>query len=162
MSNRTPRASTALIAASPMSYTISPGDNRSSWPPKPVHIPPLPTPVLDKLMRALRTAQDEEVSDALCTRGGGEESDAARNTHEMQITAQLNAPCTRRPLAGPAAVRRNPRPATTSEPVTRQLAFNAMGPRWEAMRLIGWSSGFALHSPRTFCSADAPDPSGTG
>eukprot|EP00965_Chrysotila_dentata_P078000 2572100-Pleurochrysis_carterae.AAC.1 len=47
--------------------------------------------------------------------GGEEESDAARNLQETQRTAELNASCARRPLAGPA-VRRNPRPATTLEP----------------------------------------------
>eukprot|EP00965_Chrysotila_dentata_P097969 3239542-Pleurochrysis_carterae.AAC.1 len=56
------------------------------------------------------------LTDALRTIGrGGEESDAARNLQETQRTAKLNAPCTRRPIASPA-VRRNLRPATSSEP----------------------------------------------
>eukprot|EP00965_Chrysotila_dentata_P186645 6162924-Pleurochrysis_carterae.AAC.1 len=71
MSNAAPRASTALTTSSPMSYTISPGDNRSSWPPEPVPVPQPPTPVLDELRRALRTVRDEEESDALCTIPGG-------------------------------------------------------------------------------------------
>eukprot|EP00965_Chrysotila_dentata_P152562 5041733-Pleurochrysis_carterae.AAC.1 len=58
MSNTAPCASTALTTRSPMSYAISPGDNRSSWPPEPVHVPPPPAPVLDELRRALRTVRD--------------------------------------------------------------------------------------------------------
>eukprot|EP00965_Chrysotila_dentata_P152563 5041733-Pleurochrysis_carterae.AAC.2 len=49
-----------------------------------------------------------EESDALRTIPGGEELEAAHDLQETQRTVKLNAPCTRRPLAGPA-VRRSPR-----------------------------------------------------
>eukprot|EP00965_Chrysotila_dentata_P123875 4094227-Pleurochrysis_carterae.AAC.6 len=105
---------------------------------------------------------------------GGKESDAARNSQETQRMEELNAPCTRRPLAS-SAVRRNPRsaqfrtragdegaaapvtavlteiggcvkapPCTESsipvpmatDPVTRQLSFEAMSLQQESMRPI--------------------------
>eukprot|EP00965_Chrysotila_dentata_P101569 3353453-Pleurochrysis_carterae.AAC.1 len=79
-----------------MSQATPPGDNRLSWPPKPIHVPPPPTPVLHELGRAPRVAREEEESDALRTIGRGGESGAAHNS--------------RRPLAG-SAVHRNPRSA---------------------------------------------------
>eukprot|EP00965_Chrysotila_dentata_P069619 2299527-Pleurochrysis_carterae.AAC.2 len=59
MPNAAPRTFTALTTSSPMSYAISPGDNRSSWPPEPVHLPPPPSPVLDELRRALCAIREE-------------------------------------------------------------------------------------------------------
>eukprot|EP00965_Chrysotila_dentata_P226096 6195192-Pleurochrysis_carterae.AAC.1 len=86
-----PAAASATAASSPMSQGTSPGDKRFSWPPEPVHVPPPPTPVVDDFRRVLRVAREDEEK------------------------TELNAPCTRRLLAGPA-VRRNSRLATTSEP----------------------------------------------
>eukprot|EP00965_Chrysotila_dentata_P029334 974624-Pleurochrysis_carterae.AAC.1 len=71
-----------------MSQATPPGDNRFSWPPEPIHVPPPPTPVFNELGRALRAAREEEESDVLRTIGRGGESGAARNS--------------RRPLAGSA------------------------------------------------------------
>eukprot|EP00965_Chrysotila_dentata_P055314 1835489-Pleurochrysis_carterae.AAC.1 len=56
-----------------------------------------------------------EESDAFRTIPGREELEAARDLHKPQGTVELNAPCSRRPIAGPA-VRHDPRPATSSEP----------------------------------------------
>eukprot|EP00965_Chrysotila_dentata_P072115 2382757-Pleurochrysis_carterae.AAC.1 len=58
-----------------MSQKPPPGDNRFSWPPGPIHVPPPPTLVLDELGRALRAAREEEESNALRTIGsrGGKE-----------------------------------------------------------------------------------------
>eukprot|EP00965_Chrysotila_dentata_P149830 4947673-Pleurochrysis_carterae.AAC.1 len=55
-----PAAASAAVASSPMSQATPPGDNRFSWPPGPIHVPPPPTPVLDELRRALRAAREEE------------------------------------------------------------------------------------------------------
>eukprot|EP00965_Chrysotila_dentata_P147972 4884455-Pleurochrysis_carterae.AAC.1 len=56
-----------------MSQATPPGDNRLSWPPEPIHVPPPPTLILHELGRALRAAREEEESDALRTIGGGRE-----------------------------------------------------------------------------------------
>eukprot|EP00965_Chrysotila_dentata_P058254 1931607-Pleurochrysis_carterae.AAC.1 len=44
-----PAAASAIAASSPVSQATPPGDNRFSWTPKPIHVPPPPTPVLDEL-----------------------------------------------------------------------------------------------------------------
>eukprot|EP00965_Chrysotila_dentata_P141124 4664533-Pleurochrysis_carterae.AAC.1 len=60
-----PAAASAAVTSSPMSQATPPGDNRSTWPPGPIHVPTPPTPVLDELKRALRATREE-------VRGGGE------------------------------------------------------------------------------------------
>eukprot|EP00965_Chrysotila_dentata_P123876 4094227-Pleurochrysis_carterae.AAC.7 len=49
-----PAAASATVASSPMCQATPPGNNRSSWPPGPIHVQPPPTP--DELRRALRAA----------------------------------------------------------------------------------------------------------
>eukprot|EP00965_Chrysotila_dentata_P175594 5796830-Pleurochrysis_carterae.AAC.1 len=51
-----PAAASAAVASSSISQATPPGDNRSTWPPGPIHVPLPLTPVLDELMRALRAA----------------------------------------------------------------------------------------------------------
>eukprot|EP00965_Chrysotila_dentata_P090850 2998066-Pleurochrysis_carterae.AAC.1 len=51
-----PAAASATVASYSMSQATPPGDNRISWPPGPIHVPPSPTLVLDELRRALRAA----------------------------------------------------------------------------------------------------------
>eukprot|EP00965_Chrysotila_dentata_P124062 4100391-Pleurochrysis_carterae.AAC.1 len=64
-----PAAASAIVANSSMFQATPPSDDRFSWPPEPIHVPPPPIPVLHELGRALRAAREEEESALL---GGGE------------------------------------------------------------------------------------------
>eukprot|EP00965_Chrysotila_dentata_P098488 3255527-Pleurochrysis_carterae.AAC.2 len=63
-STRVPAAASAAVASSSMFHATSPGDDRTSWPPKPIRVPPSPPPVFDELKRALHAVSEEEVMES--------------------------------------------------------------------------------------------------
>eukprot|EP00965_Chrysotila_dentata_P187742 6172321-Pleurochrysis_carterae.AAC.1 len=133
-------ATPAAVASTLMFQAILSGDSRTLWPPEPTKVPPPPSPVLDKMKRALH-AVDFGRRNWSCGRDV-----ARRDSRSGQFSAptQLGTRPGRRAAATPVTavhadigVRVAAPPRTESSiPVpmatnslTRQLAFNAMSPQ---------------------------------